>query len=165
MAQDTVDVINRRDGTKMLHPTQNLPLLGSIHWPALSQKLELQGVTLGLDTEVTAHLGRNYGPEALSILSLVANDVSLANRLVNDLPFIRAEIIYACRHEMAMTPHDILARRTSIQLQDYQRGLGIVDEVTALMAQELHWSHEQQQAMIEAYRLSIKQHIAAEVGE
>src|SRR5438105_5486154 len=33
MAQDTVDVLNRRDGTRPLHPTQSLPLQWSSAWP------------------------------------------------------------------------------------------------------------------------------------
>src|SRR5213079_3473232 len=40
MAQDTVDVLNRRDGSPVLHPTQSLPLQGSAGWPALKRDLE-----------------------------------------------------------------------------------------------------------------------------
>ena len=53
---------------------------------------------------------------------------------------------------MAMTPYDILARRTSINLEDRQRGQGIVDEVASLMAQEHHWSPTEQQQKAQAYR-------------
>ena len=70
------------------------------------------------------------------MLDLIIVDPSLAQLLIDDLPYIRAEVVYACRHEMAMTPYDVLARRTSITLEDRQRGLGIVDEVAALMAKE-----------------------------
>jgi glycerol-3-phosphate dehydrogenase len=70
--------------------------------------------------------------------------------------------VYACRNEMAMTPYDVLARRTSITLEDRQRGLGIVDDVAALIAAELGWSPEQQQSMIEAYRVAMEEQLAAE---
>jgi glycerol-3-phosphate dehydrogenase len=110
-----------------------------------------------------AHLGHSYGTEAETVISLVAGDALLGNRLIDDLPYIRAEVIYACRYEMAMTPYDVLARRTSITLEDRQRGLGILDEVAALMAQELHWSPEQQRALIHTYRSSIEDQMAAEV--
>ncbi len=95
---------------------------------------------------------------------MAAEDSSLATRLINDLPYIRAEVLYACRQEMALTPYDILARRTSITLEDRQRGLGIVEQVAALMAQELHWTPEQQQTMIDAYRTPIQQQLAAETS-
>jgi glycerol-3-phosphate dehydrogenase len=55
-----------------------------------------------------------------------------------------------------------LARRTSITLEDRQRGLGIVDEVATLMAKEQDWSTEQQQSMVDAYRSVIEGQIAAE---
>ena len=61
-----------------------------------------------------------------------------------------------------MTPYDILARRTSITLEDRQRGMGIVDQVAALMAKELQWSFEQQQSLISDYSNAIQGQIAAE---
>ena len=61
-----------------------------------------------------------------------------------------------------MTPYDILARRTSITLEDRQRGLGVVEEVAALMAQELNWSPEQRQVGIDGYRNVIQGQITAE---
>ena len=61
-----------------------------------------------------------------------------------------------------MTPYDVLARRTSITLEDRQRGLGIVDEVATLIAKEQDWSTEQQQSMVDAYRSVIEGQIAAE---
>jgi glycerol-3-phosphate dehydrogenase len=96
------------------------------------------------------------------VLDLVASDASLAGLLIDDLPFIWAEVVYACRQEMAMTPYDVLARRTSITLEDRQRGLGVVDEVAALMAKEHSWSAEQQQSMVAAYRRPIEEQMAAE---
>jgi glycerol-3-phosphate dehydrogenase len=49
-------------------------------------------------------------------------------------------------------------------LEDRQRGLGIVDEVADLMAQERQWSPEQQQALVNAYRTSLEQQMVAEVN-
>jgi glycerol-3-phosphate dehydrogenase len=164
MAQDTVDVLNWRDGSKPVHPTENLPLQGSAGWPKKQKELALQGAKLGLDADIITHLGWSYGTEAETVMKLVAEDSLLGQRLISDLPYIRAEVIYACRYEMAMTPYDVLARRTSITLEDRQRGLDIVDEVADLMAQERQWSPEQQQALVNAYRTSLEQQITAEVN-
>jgi glycerol-3-phosphate dehydrogenase len=162
MAQDTVDVLSRRDGSVPVHPTQNLPLHGSAGWPAMQRELEIKGTSLGLDQQILAHLGRSYGTGANTILSLIDDDPSLARRLVDDLPYIRAEVVYACRYEMAMTPYDVLARRTSLILEDRQRGLGIVDEVADLMAKEHNWSPEQRKALVASYRDAMQQQITAE---
>jgi glycerol-3-phosphate dehydrogenase len=162
MAQDTVDVLSRRDGSAQLHPTQSLPLQGSAGWPAAKRDIEGKGAALGLSPQTLSHLGRSYGADAINVLDLVASDASLARLLIDDLPYIWAEVLYACRQEMAMTPYDILARRTRITLEDRQRGLGIVDEIASLMAKELGWSPEQQQPMVDAYRDAIEKQIAAE---
>lgn len=163
MAQDTVDVISRRDGSiPPPHPTRSLPLQGSAGWPTMQRDLQVKGAGLGLSPSTIEHLGRSYGSEALSLLNLVENDASLARRLIDDLPYIRAEVVYACRAEMAMTPYDVLARRTSITLEDRDRGLGIVDEVAALMAKELNWSPAEQEARIDAFRIAMEKQLAAE---
>lgn len=156
MAQDTVDVLSRRDRrARAPHPTVDLPLQGSIGWSTWQHKIEARGTTPELDIQILTHLGRSYGSEAGEIVQLVESDASLGERLIDDLPYIRAEVIYACRHEMAITPLDVLARRTSITLVDRHQGLDIVQDVVALMAQELGWSSEQQQTMSEAYRKDI----------
>ncbi len=162
MAQDTVDVLNRRDGTRPLHPTQSLPLQGSAAWPTMKRDIASKGAALGLSPQTIEHLGKSHGSNAVEVLDLVASDASLAALLIDDLPYIRAEVVYACRQEMAMTPYDVLGRRTSITLEDRRRGLGVLDEVAAIMAKEFSWSAEQQQSMIDAYRSAIEEQIAAE---
>ena len=101
------------------------------------------------------HLAGAYGSEALAVLDLLAADATLAARLISDLPYLRAEVIHACRGEMALTPEDVLARRTSIILEDRWRGLGVLDEVTALMAGEYGWSEAQKRERAEMYRQKI----------
>lgn len=157
MAQDTVDLLNLRDGLKKpLHPTLALPLQGSASWPAARVELEQRAAKLGLRVEIIEHLLHSYGSEARGLLDLVEGDATLAQPLIADLPYIHAEVVAACRYEMAMTPDDVLARRTSIALEDRQRGLGVVSEIAARMAQEHGWSSEQQDALAEAYRVEIR---------
>src|SRR5205823_10914506 len=118
MAQDTVDVLNRRDGTRPLHPARFLPLQGSAGWPVAKRAIVSKGAALGLSSQTLEHLGKSYGANAVQVLDLVASEASLAGLLIDDLPYIRAEVVNACREEMAMTPYDVLARRTSITLED-----------------------------------------------
>jgi len=164
MAQDTVDVLSKRDGMKLVHPTEALPLQGSEGWTSVQPDIDSKGSALGLAQDITQHLSNNYGTEAQTVLEMAAQDASLATRLVDDLPYIKAEVLYAVRNEMAMTPDDVLARRTSITLEDRKRGLGIVNEVAAVMAQELGWSAEHQQSMIAAFNDKIERQLAAEQG-
>ncbi|HEY7420204.1 MAG TPA: glycerol-3-phosphate dehydrogenase/oxidase, partial [Ktedonobacteraceae bacterium] len=163
MAQDTVDVISRRDGErKLIHPTEVLPLQGSAGWLAMQGDIARQGSQLSLTPSIIKHLETSYGTDTQEILRLIEEDATLGKQLVNDLPYIRAEVIYACRHSMAMTPQDVLARRTSLIMEDRQRGLGVVDDIASLMALEHGWSFDQQQQYAQQYRDSIAQQTQAE---
>lgn len=155
MAQDTVDVLSRRDGGKPLHPTVALPLQGSAGWVRVQKDIAQRAARLGLTAETIKHLGNSYGSETHTVLDLVEQKPSLATRLIADLPYIQAEVLHACRHEMAQTPEDVLARRTAITLEDRLRGCGVVEEVASIMARELAWSPEQQQALVDDYRHEI----------
>ena len=152
MAQDTVDVIAKRDGMPISHPTQKLLLAGAIGWRDARQEIEARGRQLGLAPEIVEHLACNFGSNASAVLDLIDEDESLRERLVPDLPYLRAEVVYACRAEMAMTLEDVLARRTRIILEDAERGAGVAPEVAAMMARELGWSSDQTRAQVEQYR-------------
>ncbi|GCF09096.1 glycerol-3-phosphate dehydrogenase/oxidase [Dictyobacter arantiisoli] len=162
MAQDTLDVINRRDGVKPTHPTQNLPLQGSAAWPRVEHELQKRGVQAGLSNEIIHHLGTSYGSNAHLIYDSIEQNPGLAQQLISDLPYIRAEVIYACRYEMAMTPSDILARRTSIVLEDRARGQDVLNDVTQLMSSEFNWPSNAQQELIQTYRTNIQREVLAE---
>lgn len=164
MAQDTVDVLSRRDSKELVHPTEHVLLYGSAGWPDAQQDLQAQGTRLGLSAQTITHLGKSYGSEAAEVLRLVEEDASLARLLIDDLPYICAEVVHACRAEMALTLSDVLARRTSITLEDYQRGQSVVEAVAVLMAKELGWSVAQQQTMIEEFRVTVGEELAAETA-
>jgi glycerol-3-phosphate dehydrogenase len=152
MAQDTVDVIAKRDGMPISHPTQTLLLAGAIGWRDAKREIEARGRQLGLAPEIVEHLACNFGSNASAVLDLIDEEESLRERLVPDLPYLRAEVVYACRAEMAMTLEDVLARRTRIILEDAERGAGVAPEVAALMARELGWSSDQTRTQVEQYR-------------
>src|SRR5207245_317262 len=80
MAQDTVDVLSRRDGSVPLHPTQNLPLHGSAGWLARQRDVEVKGLALGLSPQTIKHL-RHYGSEALGLLKLIEVGAEVGRRL------------------------------------------------------------------------------------
>ncbi|WP_161975319.1 glycerol-3-phosphate dehydrogenase/oxidase [Tengunoibacter tsumagoiensis] len=151
MAQDAIDVISQRDGAKPVHPTLNLPLQGSAGWNRLQHDINRRGAQAGLKPSIIKHLGHSYGTEAAVILKLIEQDPSLAQPFVDDLPYIRAEVPYACQYEMAMTPYDFMARRTSIILEDWHQGTTFVDDVVALMAKEHGWSPSEQNAQAQSY--------------
>jgi glycerol-3-phosphate dehydrogenase len=162
MAQDTVDILNRRDGRKPIHPTRALPLHGSRDWSAQKEALEREALSLGLDQESATSLGRSYGTEMSAILDLVKQEKKLAERLVKDLPYLKAEVVHASRSEMAQTPEDVLARRMAIILEDRARGVEAVEAVVELMGRELGWSLEEQKTLAEKYRTKVQASLVME---
>ncbi len=162
MAQDTVDVLAKRDGLPISHPTEHLLLAGATGWHDAKRKIEARGQELGLAPETIDHLACTFGSNAATVLDLIDEDDSLGERLLPELPYLRAEVVYACRGEMAMTLEDVLARRTRIMLEDAERGASIAPQVAALMAGELDWSSEQVCAEVKKYRALVAHQYEAE---
>lgn len=105
-------------------------------------KLKLRGAQ-ALDPKATGlhrHLAGRYGSEAAVIDGLIAADPTLGQPLVAGLPYVRAEAVYAARHEMATTVDDVLARRTRARLQGRDASAEVAYDVAALLAAELGWS-------------------------
>ncbi|MBF6589692.1 MAG: glycerol-3-phosphate dehydrogenase/oxidase [Ktedonobacterales bacterium] len=157
MAQDVLDRIDHREGRAVCHPTLTLALVGAEGWAEARGTIAMRGRALGLDAAVIQHLGGAYGTEALGLLALVAGDARLGRRLVADLPYIGAEVVWAVRAELALTVGDVLARRTHVALEDRTRGASVAAEVAALMADELGWSREERTRQAMAYTAYARQ--------
>jgi glycerol-3-phosphate dehydrogenase len=84
----------------------------------------------------TSHL-RSYGSDAASIRVLIEGDATLGERLHPALEFVKAEVIWHCRHEMARTVEDVLSRRTRALLLDARVSIEAAPVVAELMANEL----------------------------
>jgi glycerol-3-phosphate dehydrogenase len=76
-----------------------------------------------------------YGTDAQDVLDLAAGD--LAERLHPRLPYRRAEVVWAARHEMARTVDDVLSRRTRALLLDARAAREAADHTARLLAREL----------------------------
>jgi len=88
-----------------------------------------------------------YGSDYENIVALTKEDVSLKNKIVEGLPYIQAEIIWAARNEMARTVEDFLARRIRLLFLDAHAAIKAAPVVADIMAKELgkneQWKNEQ----------------------
>lgn len=151
MAQDALDHLAKREGRAITHPTENMPLDGAEGYKACSAALSEAASRFNWDAATLARLNL-YGSEADALLKLCAAEPSLARRVVSDLPYIMAEVAYACRHEMAVTLDDVLARRLHLNFEDWSRGVESAPEVARVMARELGWSASEVEAQVVHYR-------------
>jgi glycerol-3-phosphate dehydrogenase len=81
------------------------------------------------------HLRQSYGGNSVTILEMVRRRDELKRALIDGLPHIEAEVIYAARYEMAATVEDVLSRRTRIRLLARDGGAACAARVAQLMAE------------------------------
>lgn len=145
MAQDTVNFLGMREGQPPSELTKHMALEGSAGWPLLSYPS-------GLDADIQRHLGAFYGTNLHQVLNIAAEQPALARRIVEDLPYLMAEIVYACRYEMALTLDDALSRRTRLVLEDRAQALEAAENVAVVMAAELGWDPAETERQVQEYR-------------
>jgi glycerol-3-phosphate dehydrogenase len=78
-----------------------------------------------------------YGSDAPRLTELAASDPSLEAALHPALPYQRAVVVWAARHEWACTVEDVLARRTRSLILDARASLEAAPAVADLLAGEL----------------------------
>lgn len=77
-----------------------------------------------------------YGSDKVALEKLIDENPELGEQLHKDLPYLKAEVIWAVRHEMAQTIEDVLSRRTRALLLDAKASVEMAPEVGRLIARE-----------------------------
>ena len=109
---------------------------------------ELLSQTENLPLETAQHLLCDYGPDYRRLVELTREDEQLRGRLVEGLPQILAEVVYAARCEMAMNLADVLTRRIRLATVAGREALNCAEIVADAMARELGWSGEQAERQV-----------------
>ncbi|MBK9446581.1 MAG: glycerol-3-phosphate dehydrogenase/oxidase [Betaproteobacteria bacterium] len=78
-----------------------------------------------------------YGSDAPALLAMVEANPALGAPLHPELSLTGAEVVWACRHEMARKLEDVLARRSRSLLLDAAAACALAPKVAALMAGEI----------------------------
>jgi glycerol-3-phosphate dehydrogenase len=102
--------------------------------PCVTEELQIHGYHLHADK-----LGRLavYGSDAMHIEELCADEPLLAEPVHPALDVTGAEVVWACREEMARTVDDVLARRSRSLLLDAKAAIEAARAVAGLMRVEL----------------------------
>ncbi|MGI8793052.1 MAG: FAD-dependent oxidoreductase [Acidimicrobiales bacterium] len=151
MAADTVDtVVDLLPNRAPKSATKKLRLVGAVGHEALTR--DGAAARLGTDAATLDHLVHRYGTEARVILAMIEADPDLGRPLVNGLPYLRAEAVFAARYEMAMTVTDVLSRRTRGILLDRDGCAAAADDVARLLAPELGWTADEATNQAAAFR-------------
>ena len=156
MAADAVDAaVHGLDRGLPKSCTDNVPLLGAEGYQALWNGRARLAAASGLHVARIEHLLRRYGSLAEELLDLIEKNRSLAQPLEGAEDYLRAEVVYAVSHEGAIHLEDVLARRTRISLETFDRGVGSARPAAELMAGPLGWDGERIEREIAHYTAQI----------
>lgn len=150
MAQDAIDRVGEIVNNPTKGATETHYLVGGEgyrfeNWSVLAQRYQLP-------EEVCQHLLRTYGNRAERIAQLAGGEPNLAKKLTASQPFLKAEVVYQVREEMAVTLRDVMARRWRLELSDWKLTAQVTPQVADLMAAELGWSDQHRDEQIDAYQ-------------
>ena len=65
--------------------------------------------------------------------------------------YLRAEVLYAASHEGARHLDDVLARRTRVSIETFDRGIAAARPAAELMAEALGWDQAQVDDEVDLY--------------
>ncbi|BDZ49139.1 FAD-dependent oxidoreductase [Frondihabitans sucicola] len=152
MAKDAIDeAVAALDGKIPESITQEIPLLGAEGYWAAMNKAGKIGRAFGVHQVRIEHLLNRYGTLTDELLDIIRDDASLAEPLPGADDYLRAEVVYAAGHEGALHLEDVLARRTRISIEAWDRGDSAAPVAAKLMAGVLGWTDAQTEEEVGNY--------------
>ena len=152
MAKDAIDeAAAALDGKVPASVTEDIALLGAEGYQAAWNKRGKIARAFGVHKVRIEHLLNRYGVLTDELLDLIIARPELQEPLPGADDYIAAEVVYAATHEGALHIEDVLARRTRISIEAWDRGVEAAPVVADLMAAELGWDDERRQWEVEHY--------------
>jgi len=140
MAEDTIHAVQQSLGLHQSESvTRNHILSGGErftedYWKTLCVKYPISSKT-------AQHLAGKFGTASERVLGLATESSDFLQTILPGGGAVRAEVVYAARHEMAASIEDVLARRIGMQFYSWKDCIEATPEVASLMQNELKWSN------------------------
>jgi len=130
MAEDTID--------------KAILIAGLENKDCVTKNMPIHGYVKQVDYDDHMYI---YGSDRMKLLKLVKDNEELGEKLHDRLPFLKSEVLWAVRHEMARTVEDVLARRVRALFLDARASIDMANDVAVIIAKELgfddHWIKDQ----------------------
>ncbi|WP_067799312.1 glycerol-3-phosphate dehydrogenase [Actinomadura formosensis] len=166
MAKDAIDAVaHGLDGKIPQSCTDRVPLVGGDGFQAMWNARHRLAARSGLHVARVEHLLRRYGTLVDDLLDLISDKPDLGKPLTGAEDYLRAEVVYAATHEGARHLNDVLARRTRISIETWDRGVGVAQEAADLLTPVLGWSKKQRDREIEYYRKRVEAERASQTQD
>ncbi|MCC6270307.1 MAG: glycerol-3-phosphate dehydrogenase/oxidase [Microbacteriaceae bacterium] len=140
MAKDAIDeAVAALDGKVPESTTENVALLGAEGYQAAWNKRLKIARAFGVHRVRIEHLLNRYGTLTDELLDLIRERPELNHALPGADDYLEAEVVYAASHEGALHLDDVLARRTRISIEAWDRGVSAAPVAARLMGEVLGW--------------------------
>jgi glycerol-3-phosphate dehydrogenase len=152
MAADAVDEAARSLDVRVPEScTAQVPLVGAEGYRALWNQRHALAASADVHVARIEHLLNRYGSCIHELLAMLRDEPSLAAPLPGADDYLQVEALYAVTHEGARHLDDVLARRTRISIEAWDRGVAAAPVVAGLMAGPLNWDSGTEQREVEHY--------------
>lgn len=123
MAEDVLDSVDTADGRRARCRTASVPL-GARDGGASRRRALAATRARGLDDRAGTSLWHRHGDLTPDVVASCAVEEDGLAPLAGGVPYLRGEVRWAVRVELARTAGDVLARRTRVALRTADGGLG-----------------------------------------
>ncbi|NYF09693.1 glycerol-3-phosphate dehydrogenase [Leifsonia sp. AK011] len=152
MAKDAIDeAVAALDGKISPSITEDIALLGAEGYHAAWNKRSKLARAFDVHRVRVEHLLNRYGVMTDELLDLIRERPELQDPLPGADDYLGAEVVYAASHEGALHLDDVLARRTRISIEAWDRGVSAAPVAASLMAGVLGWDAERTEHEVALY--------------
>ncbi|MET1051668.1 MAG: glycerol-3-phosphate dehydrogenase/oxidase [Mycetocola sp.] len=152
MAKDAIDAAaDALDGKTPKSITDNIALIGAEGYLAAWNKRGKIARAFGVHKVRIEHLLNRYGVLTDELLDIIRERPELGEALPGADDYIGAEVVYAATHEGALHLEDVLARRTRISIEAWDRGVSAAPVAAKLLAEVLGWDEERTEREVAVY--------------
>jgi glycerol-3-phosphate dehydrogenase len=152
MAEDAIDAAaHSLGGVVPPSITERVPLVGAEGYETRRNQAHLLARDAGVHRARVEHLLGRYGDLVDEVLALVRQRPDLGKPLAGAEDYLRAEVVYAVSHEAALHLDDVLARRTRVSIETFDRGAAAARPAAELMGDVLGWDAERVDEEVDHY--------------
>ena len=150
MAAEVVTAVERSLGRSPSRSTTGLVPLPGGDLRSTDEAFRTAELEVG-DAIIARRLVEAHGTRWREVSALTSAEPALARRIVRDLPYLLAEVVYAVEREMAVTLADVLIRRLRIAYEVADHGRSASRVATAVLAGRLGWDNARSRIEIARY--------------
>ena len=124
--------------------------------PCNTHDLRIHGWLKNVDQQDHLHV---YGSDKVKLNKIMEERPELSARLHPDLPYLKAEVVWAVQNELAITVEDVLSRRTRALLLDAKASIEMATEVGKIIAEEFGFDEAWVEQEVKEYKALARNYI------